>query len=64
MTPTMVQLRAAQLLEEDAEATRESHTRSDGTWDLSDPCDETAKAGHDERLKIAAAVRLLARPLT
>lgn len=61
MTPTQVLLRAAQLLDEDAQALKESHTRGDGTWDLSAPEDETAKAGHDERLQIAAKLTVMAR---
>lgn len=60
MTPKATILRAAQLLAQDAAEIKMSHTRSDGTWDLSDPCDESAKADHDERIAIAANLKLLA----
>ena len=51
--------RAADMLDEDATCLEESHTRADGSWDLSDPVDERAKADCDERRKVAACLRLL-----
>lgn len=51
--------RAAQLLEYDADCLRSSHTLN-GEWVIEDVCDETAKADHDERLAVAAKLRLMA----
>lgn len=59
MTPQQTMLRAAQLLEQDAEDMKRSHT-IDGVWDTTDPIDESAKADHDEHLGIAAKLRVLA----
>ena len=52
-------IRAADMLEEDAQCLEESHTTSEGVWDLSDPLDVNAKADCDERRAVAAALRLL-----
>lgn len=60
MTPKLVQLRAAQILEQDAKDLKDSHTLSDGRWHITDPADEAAKADHDERLILAAQLRLMA----
>lgn len=59
LTHTQTMLRAAQLLEADAKCLKESHTLANGSWY---PGDEFAKSDHDERIKIAAILRLLAKP--
>ena len=60
MSPQQTMLRAAQLLESDSEDLRSSHTLADGEWDTTDPIDESAKRDCDERLAIAAKLRLMA----
>jgi len=60
MTPHQTMLRAADLLESDAEDLKRSHTYANGEWDTRDPIDEVAKADYDERLAIAAKLRLMA----
>lgn len=60
MTPQLTLLRAAQLLESNAEDLKRSHTLEDGEWDTTDPLDESAKAICDEELAIAAKLRVMA----
>lgn len=60
LTPQQTLVRAAQLLEEDAECLKRSHS-IDGKWFLEDRADETAKSGHDERMSLGAKLRLMAR---
>lgn len=58
MTPRAALLRAAQLLEEDAECLKRSHTLN-GEWIAMSPEDERAKADCVERMALAAILRLL-----
>lgn len=60
MNPSLVLLRAAQLLELNAEDLKRSHTLEDGEWDTTNPIDESAKAAHDEEMAIAAKLRVMA----
>lgn len=52
-------LRAAEILAEDAEILRASHTLDD-RWILIDSADELARADHDERVSIAAKLQAMA----
>lgn len=61
MTPELTLLRAAQLLEADAEILKRSHTVAGGTWP-DHPEDQVAKRDYDERMSIAAKLVLLANP--
>lgn len=60
MNASQTMLRAAQLLEHDAECLKLSNT-CDGEWVIREPSDEVAKRDHDERLKVAAALTLYAK---
>lgn len=53
-------LRAAQLLERDAEELKKSHTRADGTWGTA-PEDEVAQRDCTERQEIAVKLKVIAR---
>lgn len=52
-------IRAAEIIEEDAHALKESHTTSDGKWDTSDPLDKYVEQGYNERISIATKLRLM-----
>lgn len=60
MTATLTLLRAAQLLESNAEDLKRSHTFCDGEWCITDPIDESAKSIYDEEMAIAAKLRAMA----
>jgi hypothetical protein len=53
-------IRAARLLEVQADALKASHTTSDGEWYLKDAADQRAEDDHDELLRTAARLRSMA----
>lgn len=60
MKPKLALLRAAQILDQDADDLRESHQTANDEWDTRDPLDVSAKAHCEECQSLAAILRLLA----
>lgn len=59
MSPKQTLLRAAELLEEEAALMKESLSiDGDGDWDTGDIAYKQTKADYDERIAVAANVRL------
>lgn len=57
MTDRTALLQAAEILETEAAAIHQAHTRADGSWCLLDAADRRAKADHDDMLRTAANLR-------
>lgn len=57
--PGLVMLRATELLEEDASEIKASHTL-EGKWIVLDDSDARAEADYNERMALAAKLRLMA----